>query len=224
MIPFEATLNGVKVKRELPTSYAEVKFRDFVAIAKSPKDTNSILSVLTGIDKETVKKAKITNVDEVIMAMALFNHDVELKVPDMILGYTVPKDLGFECTAQFEDLELCLKESKEKKLTDIQVMEQYPLYCGIYACSQKYGEYDYQKATYMIEEFMDAPATEVLAIGNFTLLKLIGLRLGIKKGAPKEVTRMQRWRLVLKSWVNSLVLPARLYIWKRRHLTKKMNS
>lgn len=224
MIPFEAILNGVKVNRELPTSYQEVKFKDFVAIAKSPKDINSILAVMTGFDKEVIRKAKITNVEDIIRALAFFNQDATLTVPETILGYKVPKDLGFETTGQYEDLKLHLKELRDKKATDMDMMECYPLYCAIYTCAQKYGDYDWEKATYMQEEFQNAPATEVLAIGNFTLVKLIGLNLGIKKDSHKPVTRMQRYRLVLKSWVNSLVLPVQLHIWKRRHLTKKLRS
>lgn len=221
MINCTISLNGVKVSHELPTTWAEVKFKHFLAVARSPKDTTAILSVLTGIEYETLKKAKIANVDDIILAISFFNQDAELKVPEKILSYTVPKDLGFECTAQYEDLQLHLKECKDKNVSEVDMLAFYPLYCAIYACSQKHEAYNWQKAEEMAEEFMNAPATEVLAIGNFTLLKLIGLKLGIKKDAPKPVTRLMRWRLVLKSWVMSLVLPVQLYIWKRKHLTKK---
>jgi hypothetical protein len=217
------TINGIPVKRDIPEGYHQVKFGQFVEVAKSPKDTNTILSIITGIDVETIKKAKITNIEDVILALAFFNKDAELKVPDTCLGYKIPKDLGFECVAQYEDLQLHLNECREKKVTDVELMASYPLYCAVYACSQKYGTYDWAKVEEMAPEFMNAPATEVLAIGNFTLLKLIGLKLGIKNNAPKPPIQVKRWKLVLKAWVMSLVLPVRLRIWKRRHLTKKVS-
>ncbi len=222
------TLNGLKVHKDIPESWSQVKFKHFLKLHDHPKDpvTNQwdnsvILSVLTGIDVETIKKAKITNVDDLLLVLSFFQKDSPLIVPETILGYNVPKDLGFETVAQYEDLKLHLKEAKENKATEVQLMANYPLYCGIYACSQKYGEYDWEKAGYMVEEFMEAPATEVLAIGNFTLLKLIGLNLGIRRDAPKPITRLKNWRLVLKCWVMSLVLPVQLRIWKRRLHTKK---
>src|SRR3989304_979318 len=206
MIPFESIINGEKVKRELPTRYEEVQFKYFLLIANSPKDTNSILSILTGIDVEIIKKAKIKNVDDIILALSFFNHDSELKLPETILGYNVPNDLGFECTAQYEDLKLHINECRKKKLTDLELLSFYPLYCAIYACSQKYDSYDWQKAEYLANEFMSAPATEVLAIGNFTLVKLIGLSLGIKSDVHKRLTRRQSWMLAFRALGGSLAL------------------
>ena len=239
------TLNGVTVTKKIPTSWAEVKFKDLEQITKNPQDTTAILSILTEIDVETLKRAKIANVDDIILALAFFQKDAPLVVPDKILGYPIPKDLGFETTMQYEDLKLHLKELKDKKVTDQEMLSYYPLYCAIYACTQKnqawlddfnkrhefvgdkaitLGTYHWLIAQEMAAEFNEAPATEVLAIGNFTLLKLIGLNLGIKNGVPIRLTRKMKLMLVLKSWVKSLVLPVQLHIWKRRLRTKKVNS
>lgn len=219
------TLNGVAVKKEIPQSWEQVKFREFLQISDAPKEktarSSHILSALTGIDVETIKKAKITNLDDVLLALSFFDYDADLKVPNTCLGYKIPKDLGFETVAQYEDLKLHIKESEERKDTPIQTMANYPLYCALYTCAEKYGEYDWKKAEEMAPAFMDAPAMEVLAIGYFTFVKLIGLKNGIKSNAHKPVTRLKKLRLVLKAWVMSLVLPVRLHIWKRRHLTKK---
>lgn len=220
----EITLNGVKVKRELPTSWSQVKFRDFLKIANDTNNTTLILSVLTGIEAETIKKARIPNLDSIILSLSFFQKEPELKVPDTILGYKVPKDLGFECIAQLEDLKLHLKECHDKKLSGQEQLAFYPLYCAIYACIEKSGgEYDYEKAKSMADEFLEAPATEVLAIGNFTLSKLIALNLGISPNSHKQATPRKRLRLALKSWVKSLVLPVQLAIWRRRLATKKTN-
>jgi hypothetical protein len=219
----ELTLNNVKVTKTIPEGYHQVPFKHFLKVAEHPKDTNYAMAAVTDLDVETIKKAKIKNVDDAILALSFFNRDPELKVPDTCLGYAIPKDLGFETTAQYEDLKKYLEEAKKNKATELDILGMYPLFCALYACSHKHGSYNWKQAEEMAPEFLDAPATEVLAIGNFTLLKLIGLNLGIKNSYPKPLTRAKKLKLVLKSWVRSLVLPVQLRIWKRKLRTKNQS-
>lgn len=221
MKEYEFTLNNITVKKPIPEGYHQIKFRHFLEVAKDPKNTNHQLAALTGLDAETIKKAKIKNADDLILQLSFFQKDPVLVIPDKILDYSVPKDLGFETTAQYEDLRKYLEEAKKNKATELDILGMYPLFCALYACSQKHESYDWQKSEQMATEFLDAPATEVLAIGNFTLLKLIGLNLGIRHNYHKPLTQTMKLRLALKSWVKSLVLPVQLAFWKRRLRTKK---
>ena len=111
---------------------------------------------------------------------------------------------------QYEDLKQSLRESKD--FEPKQQLEQYALYCAIYACRQEFGDYDIKKAESMVKYFYNAPAMEVLAVGNFTLLKLIGLKRRTSGFSPKPSTRLKRWRLALTGWLKLMAFSLRYAI------------
>lgn len=168
------TIQGRTVKRDIPTRWAEVTFKQFLELDSCGEDYAKVLSLFTGIDDATIRKASITKLDSVLEMLGFLRTKIPTDLPESICGYKLPKDLGFETVGQYSDLKQDLNDSKD--LTPTQRIEKYTLYCAIYACKAKYGEYDWQKAEEMRDEFLNAPVTEVLAVGNFTLLKLIALR------------------------------------------------
>lgn len=213
-----ASLNGVKSTKQIPITWDEVTFKQFLDLSKIGPDDAGILAYFFNIDKETVKKAKIKNLDSVINALQFLKKDIDYKnLPSAILGYDIPQNLEFETIGQYEDIKAELAKVKDGK--EIDVLSLYPLFVATYAMKP----YDGLKVDEFAEQFFNAPCGEVLAVGNFTLMKLSGLR------KPSKITRLreaiQRMKLVqvIKSWRSNLAFTLRFSSWKHRHNIKETN-
>lgn len=199
-------LNGVKLEKDIPTRWEEVSFKQFLALLKCEDDIVKIISLFTEIDEETLKKAKIYNLEIIINLLSFLKTEMDLTVPDTCLGYKIPKNLEFESIGQYQDLKL---EASTMKENDV---EKYALFCAIYATSP----YDFKEAEKKKDEFLNAPCGEVVAIGNFTLLKLVELSSGIKVKSPLRTTPTKKFWRDLIAFRKSLAFTLRYYIWKKK--------
>lgn len=210
-------LNGVKVKRDIPTSWPEVTFRKFLDLESCGDDMIKVIALFTEVPTETLMKSKVFNLDLILKSLAFIRvPDFVTTPPQSILGYPIPKNLDFQSMAQYADFKLEL----DKQLTPIERLKQYPLYCAIYACDP----YDVEKAKSLEPKFWDAPCTEVMAIGNFTLAKLAGLNLPTGKGSPTASTLLKKLRLALRALLARLDFTVRFYSWKRKQDTSVTKS
>lgn len=208
------------IKRDLPTKWSEVTFETFCSIAEA-KDDIDVLAIITGLDRETLRKARIKNLDTILAMLAFLKTPCPQNLPEKILGYPVHKDLSFETIGQYEDLRSDLNEHKDSSGMD--QVKRYPLYCAIYACPQEYGEYDWERAEAMSKWFWKAPAGEVLAVGNFTLAKLTGLKLGIKTDFRIRLSPLKRLTLAFRLWLLRLGFMVRSFTWRKKQATKEAN-
>lgn len=214
------TTNSLTIDREIPTSWEEVTFKQFLAIADC-KNEKEIFAALTGVDAETLAKAKIKGLDKIIALLSFLSHKPQITyLPTKVLGYSIPQNLEFEEVQIYEDLKSEMREvdkiTKDETSKENEVLLRYTLYCAMFTCSQVYGEYDYEKATLIAPQFMNAPAVEVLAVGNFTLVKFIGLKRGINPLLPERLTLWKKSKLVLISKLKSMAFTVRYYILKRK--------
>lgn len=206
--------NGKPQVIDLPTSWDQVTFRQFLKLDECGDDIVKVIALLTGIEYNTLLKAKIVDMDQVIAMLGFLKKPAQPFIPTSICGYPVPKDLAFEEVQMFVDLKTYIFETKDK--TGLEQLAQYPVYCAVYACSYRYGKYDFQLAEKLSDVFFDAPCTEVLGIGNFTLLRLTGLNLNIALNSRQPLTRMQKFKLVLKTWRKTSVHMQRWFTWKKK--------
>jgi hypothetical protein len=213
-------LNGKPEVRDIPTSWDQVTFRKFLELDKVT-DITKVIALLLDIDHATLLKAKIFDMDKVIAVLGFLNSPAQPFIPTSICGYPVPKDLAFEEVQQFVDLKAYLAETKGK--TGIEQLAQYPVYCAVYACKHRYGSYDFKKAELLSEIFFNAPCTEVLGIGNFTLLRLAGLNLNIAASSRPPLTLIQKCKLVLISWRKISVHMQRWFLWRKKLVGQTKN-
>lgn len=203
---------------DLPTSWHNVTYGQFLKVQDLSGNIAGIISLFTGISEEQIRVAKIQNLDAIILAMGFLNTEPPNTKPLKILGYDIPADLGFETIAQFEDLKDTLKKAKDMSVKDH--LNNYPIYCAIYACK----EYDWKKAEAMAHEFLNAPCPEVLGIGNFTLAKLIGLTLSTGQNSQKPNTPWKKFKQVLTAFRIRLVFMVRFFTWRKKPVTVAKNS
>lgn len=210
-----AILNGVSLKKEIPTGWDQVTFLQALRLMKCQTDTQ-VLSVFTGIEEETLKKATIKNLYTVINAIGFTKIPPSVdKIPDQIRGYEMPKNIEIDEIGRYEDLKL---EAAKIQKDDIDSIEAYAMFCAIYAAKP----YDYETAKGLKDYFMNAPCEEVMAIGNFTVMKLIELNNPGLQGSQKLPSRLKNWKLATSAWLTRLAFTVRYYSWKRKlHLTAK---
>jgi hypothetical protein len=244
----EVILNGKLTEKQIPISWDQVPYKQFLELFDAGDDYVKAISVFTGVPDETIRKAKIKGLDDIIHVLGFLRKEVVTRVPERIMFYQIPKDLGFETIAQIEDVKTEIAKlagSEDEDPNDPAKkraqLEKYPLLCAVFACKHmsrertlelsykypnedlKYGEYHWLKAEAMQEEFLNAPTPEVLGIGNFTVLKLIGLNLNIKPNYQKPITRTKRLKLVLKRWWLHLVFMEPWYSWRKKHSAKAVS-
>lgn len=218
-----AILNGVKVKKQIPSKWSEVTFQHYMDLfGVSTTEINKILSVFTGIEESVLIKAKIINLDMVIQTLSFMRTTtMSYAIPKYILGYPIPKDLNFETTGQFKDVQGIADSfpkvkpgedpapmSKEDQMKYIDIVATYAM--------KDYCDASHQGREAFAKQFLNAPCEEVLAIGNFTLLKLIGLNLNIKKVLPSKSGRLRTLMLAIKIWRINTAFS--LLFWRLRRL------
>jgi hypothetical protein len=214
-------INQQEHKRDLPTSWEQVAFKDFLEIDSCGGDVIKVIALLTRIEYETLLKSRIKDMDQVIAVLGFLTKPPEPVIPATIMGYPVPKDLAFEEVQQYVDLKTYVED--HRKLTPLEHLRRYTIYCAVYACQVKHKKHDWKLVEEMADEFLQAPCTEVMGIGNFTLVKLIGLKLNINPASQKADTVYKKFKLVLISWRKISVHLARWFSWRKKLGIKKMN-
>lgn len=218
---------GKKVKMvSIPTRWEEVTFRQLLAINEANDDWLKIFGVFLDEPAEAIGNARVENggLDELLVCLSfLTSTEIPKVMPTKILGYDLPKDLGFETIGQYQYIREDVADSAN--MTPIEQMRRHALYCAVYAQPQtNNGEFDFEKAEAMAEKFMDAPAMEVLAVGSFTVVKLIGLSKPISDVSRKRITLLKKWMLVFRAWLMYTVSTVRLWRWRRRLESQRRSS
>lgn len=212
----EITLNGVKIKKNIPTSYAEVTFEQLIGLASCGDDKTKILSLFTEIPEETLKKAKINNLFVVLDSLKFLKKEVDQTLPKSILAYPIA-DIEIETIAQYADIQEII--SKYDKDDVVGILKSYPLIVATYCIKP----YDFNKAEELSKELLKAPCSEVLAVANFTLVKLEESNRTTRPIFLRWVIRMSKLKRAMKNWLNRLVFTQRYYSWRNKLRTHEIN-
>lgn len=215
--------NGKKVKKDIPDSWEKVTFQMYIdLLGVDQKDATKILSVFTGIDEQTLKRSKIEGLQVVLDRLSfLTTTSMDESIPKAILGFPIPKDLNFETTGQYGDLEFIAasfpKEIKEGETLGKEHMAKYAEIVAIYAQPDYLDKTSEQQAEF-VKQFYSAPCQEVLAVGNFTLIRFIGWKLNIRKTFLRSPTRITKLRQAILGYRARLV--SSLRFWRLRRLLR----
>lgn len=181
------TLNGEPIR--ITDSWEKTTLNQYLRIMKSKNDTVEILSIITGLDYDYLKKAQIKGLEKLLYAASFINTApvIPTKV-EKIGGFKLPLnskgvfDIQFESLAQFEDMRVIMESVDMKDVTAI--TESYAKYCALYVQKLRDGEYDGDKALAMVDEVMTYPALEVISAGSFFFVRLWSLLRGTAKTSP----------------------------------------
>ncbi len=182
------TLNGKPIK--ITDSWAKCTLRQYARILSLKDDTIELISILTGLEYDMLKKAKISGLETILVAGNFIRTKPEFPTTITKIGtYKLPLnskkvfDIHFESLAQFEDMRQVMVNTKEGFA---ELMESYANYCAIYLQKLRDGEYDDDKAKQMISEVWEMPAFDVIPAGSFFLIRLLTLSNGTKKNSQNS--------------------------------------
>lgn len=175
------TLNKKSI--EVTDSWEAMTFGQYLRVLKMKGTVTDIISIITGIDEETLKKAKIKGLDKLLYAAKFLNTPPQFNVDKLthIGEYKLPLnskgffDVTFESLEQIEDLRNVMAKLPEGIYAHT---EAYATYCAIYCQKLRDGEYDGDKAMVMVPEIMTYPASDVINAGSFFFVKLSSLLTG----------------------------------------------
>lgn len=188
----ELTLNGKPIK--ITNSWEAMNFGQYLRILKLKDDKIELISILTGLEYDYLKTAKITGVDKLLFVAQFVNTPPSFpEKPTHIGKYKLPLnskgvfDIQFESLAQFEDMRKCMPFYLETD-TDLEKIykhtEAYATYCALYIQKLRDGDYDGDKAIQMLPEVMLMPASHIITAGSFFFIKLLSLLTGMPKNSP----------------------------------------
>lgn len=183
------TLNGKPI--ELTDSWDKTTLAQYLRILKLKNDTIELISIITGLEYDYLKKAKIKGLEKLLHA-ASFIKEIPVIPTEakQIGGFKLPLnasgvfDIQFEELAQFEDMRIIMSETDVKD--GYALAESYAKYCAIYLQKLRDGEYDHDKAMKMVPEIHTYRALEVISAGSFFLTKLWILLNGTAKMSPSS--------------------------------------
>jgi len=208
---------------DIPTGWngkPPVTFRQYLGIIKAGNDINELLSVFTELDPSVIKKAQIKNLGAVTACLHFLKSPPVYRTPAAIMGHRIAKNLEGESTAQYADLQQILGKMRyvdetRKELTADDIIFNYNFYPLIVA-TYAIVPYDFKQAEALAPKLFNAPCTEVLAVGNFTRVRLHALNSGIVPTSPPTVdTLRNRFKQALIDWLGSLASSIRYNMWKR---------
>lgn len=192
------TLNGKTI--EVTDSWEAMTFAQHLRVIKM-QDIYDKISIITGIDRDTLKKSKIKGLNKILYAARFLDQTPTFPEKPLKIGsYKLPLnakgifDIQFESLEQFEDMYQILSKLKPfsqegEACPDIldriyAHTEAYATYCAMYLQKLRDGEYDGDKALQMIPEVMNYPTSEVVSAGGFFFVRLLTLSTGISPNSP----------------------------------------
>jgi len=184
--------NQKPLKVQEPQSWDDVTFKQFRDIQKE-SDSLGRLSILTGIPVDFFNKypdlADYYVYLEHNMSWSNEWDDSKSSGEVFILDnetFSFPKDVGMLSVGLYKDIQNEAQENKDS------ILDIYPLICASYYQVLRDGEYDYKKASGLVEVFENQPCVKVYNAASFFLNKVQGLRNGTKVGLKSQVIRMTR--------------------------------
>lgn len=199
------TLNGKPI--QITDSWDKMTFRQYLRVLKMQKDDMiEMLSIITGIEYDTLKKAKIGGLPKLMYVARFFNEKPNFpEKPTRIGKFKLPLnsngifDIQLESLAQFEDMRHVMNKTEA---TVYAHTEAYATYCALYLQKIRDGEYDSDKAFKMVPELFDYPSSDIISAGGFFFVRLQSLLNGTVSNSP-NTRRHQKKPIGKRSQRNS---------------------
>lgn len=215
MVKATVKSSGKSVTVQFPQHWGEVTFEQLIDISKCKTEAEQI-AYFSKIPFDQVRKAHVTNLPKIESILRFLQTDIPDNIPDNILGFEVPKNINFEAVGKFEDIKTISSGIDSNNPDDL---IKYTELITIYLMPDYLDAKPEQQAEFA-KQFLKAPCSEVLALGNFILRRYIESLKTSKSSFPVPVTQWNKFRLAMKGLRVTLVSSIRLYIWKRRQALK----
>lgn len=193
----KARINGRPI--EIETSWDELDFSKFLKLMDAKDDYFKIISVMTDLPEDDLRKAKFEGLEHIIKALRFLQVPPLLNEhPERLGEYVFPKDITIESIEQFETLKKYIKKAAESE--DLKTQTEYlALYTAIY-CQAINEPFDEEKAIYMSQTLKTYPCLEVMSAGSFFMAKVLSSISGLPMSYLRKNTPMKKSRPDLKGF------------------------
>jgi hypothetical protein len=192
MITFKITLNGKLQSKQVPTTWKEITFDQYIKMIALKGNEVELISLFTGIDPKSIAKAKIQGLDQLMSAFEFMSTPPQwTEAPKEMLGVTIPKDITFQSLGPYIDCRHLIQTASSDPATFV---ESYAKFCAVYiqAAQSGWEGYDIDKAMSLVPEIIQLPAWEVVGLGSFFIVKFFPLTKNTKKASPTTATRPKK--------------------------------
>lgn len=164
MIKAKIKFDDVDKDVQIPISWDEVTWGQFLKILTANGDISQLLSIFMDVSHGTILRAKIQGLEQFLIALRFIKQDVTLiEQPTKIGPHKLPADITFESVEKFETMSKLIQECN--RLEDIVLKTEYlARYCAIYL---------------EIEELKQYSCVEVMSAGRFFMAKVKSLETGL---------------------------------------------
>jgi hypothetical protein len=218
---------------ELPESWDDVTFEQFVKLQVCDNVDLNAVSILTGVSKEDWANSNKTSlyyycmnsISKWITSGINEINDSEIRKIKWMSETMEFGDLGENTVAQFEDAKILLaKYDTLYKTHPFDAMDKYyPLICSIYLQPKASKEkYNFGKAEALVSQIRTLPAPMVIGVVNFFLLRFIVSQSGIEGSAPKQISAWKKLKLGLERSIKRLAFRLYLTAWQKETLKKRI--
>lgn len=209
----------IKIKGKLPKSWKDITFKQFIDLSKCKNDVEQ-LAYLMNFKYETFRRMEIKNLPEALASISFINTvPLSEDVPKTILGYKIAKNLEFETVGQFEDIKAIASTIKAEEPDDLL---KYAELVAVYAMPG-YLDKTPPEQKQFADQFLNAPCEEVMATGNFILMRLIALSKAPHRSYLPPTTALNKFRRAMINLRARLASFIVLSIWRRKQATKEVN-
>lgn len=187
-------------KYEIPTRWADVTYRQYVALLRTSRLSEHI-SVFTGIPVKTIEESEIKGLEKISLSLSFLSFSPLFPRTKMVGPYVMPSDITMQSTGQLEGIRNLLMRMPDKDSDPVEAGEKladlYLEACAIYCQKLRDKKYDNEKVPEVKEELKDYSAAEVLGTGGFFLYKPLNI-------SPPTVRPFQMFTQRLKKWIRGL--------------------
>lgn len=186
MIKFKINGSDTDVK----SCWEDLTFSDYLRVINPANDHTDYLSIITGIERETLLSAKIIGLESLIQAAQFLQKPSNYEIyyptlgPYKLEGKGKNKqfDIRYESLAQFEDARTTLAKVDIKDI--VQFTKSYGRIVAIYTQKLRDGEYKNSRVDEAEAELQNFPACQVIALGQFFFLNIARLLNGTQPTSP----------------------------------------
>ena len=198
-------------KYQLPTSWSDVTYQQYVALLSLPDSLLHQINLFTKIGLDILFTAELRNLEKISMALSFINilpkPDETPKPTRMIGKYVMPKDCTIESLAQFEDLRGLLT----KRPPDINTPENSTKFaelcleaCAIYVQKLRDGKYNSEKVSEVKDSLRNESCIEIIQSGAFFLAKPLHTSMNMRLRFQTVLQRLKRLLVDLPGYQKSL--------------------
>lgn len=187
----------------VPSEYKDITYAQYLQTMYTGDDTIKTVSILLGIDEDTLRNAEIKGLNTLLSALSFISTQAVFdQRPTHVGPYEIPKDISIESLAQFEDLRALSRvfpkppvdttNTNDLLIYAETIADMYLQACAIYCQKIRDGKYNFAAAKEMKDEIKTYSCAEVMPAGAFFIATYSRMPSYTKTAFPKRTQPLKK--------------------------------